>query len=77
MLNGGTTAPEKATVENLVIAEGRPHAGERVRSAASSQPWVGKGTPEQMRMRNEVAPAMLQEWSETKRAPQHAAWLRS
>jgi len=26
-------------------------------------------------MLNEVAPAMLQEWSETKRAPDHAAWL--
>lgn len=33
------------------------------------------GTVEQMKMLNEVAPAMLQEWSETKRAPQHAAWL--
>jgi catechol 2,3-dioxygenase-like lactoylglutathione lyase family enzyme len=33
------------------------------------------GTPTQMKMLNEVAPAMLQEWSETKRAPQHAAWL--
>ena len=33
------------------------------------------GTAEQMKMLNEVAPAMLQEWSETKRAPQHAAWL--
>ena len=33
------------------------------------------GTPEQMRMLHEIAPAMLQEWSETKRAPDHAAWL--
>ena len=33
------------------------------------------GTPEQMKMLNEVAPAMLQEWSVTKRAPNHAAWL--
>jgi len=33
------------------------------------------GTPAQMKQLNEVAPAMLQEWSETKRAPQHAAWL--
>lgn len=24
---------------------------------------------------HEVAPAMLEEWSQTKRAPQHAAWL--
>ena len=35
------------------------------------------GTPEQMKMLNEVAPAMLEEWSQTKRAPQHAAWLHS
>ena len=35
------------------------------------------GTPEQMRMLNEVAPAMLQEWSETRRAPKHAAWLHA
>ena len=33
------------------------------------------GTAEQMRMLNEVAPAMLEEWSRTKRAPEHAAWL--
>lgn len=33
------------------------------------------GTPEQMNQLNKVAPAMLQEWSETKRAPKHAAWL--
>lgn len=33
------------------------------------------GTPEQMRQLNEVAPAMLEEWSRTKRAPEHAAWL--
>ena len=33
------------------------------------------GTPEQMKMLNDVAPAMLQEWSVTKRAPNHAAWL--
>jgi catechol 2,3-dioxygenase-like lactoylglutathione lyase family enzyme len=33
------------------------------------------GTAEQMKMLNEVAPAMLEEWSQTKRAPAHAAWL--
>ena len=33
------------------------------------------GTPEQMAQLHEVAPAMLQEWSETKKAPRHAAWL--
>jgi catechol 2,3-dioxygenase-like lactoylglutathione lyase family enzyme len=33
------------------------------------------GTPEQMRKLNKVAPAMLDEWSRTKRAPGHAAWL--
>ena len=34
-----------------------------------------KGTPEQMRQLKEVAPAMIEEWSKTKRAPKHAAWL--
>ena len=33
------------------------------------------GTPEQMKQLHEVAPAMIQEWSLTKRAPKHAAWL--
>ncbi|MEM6913078.1 MAG: VOC family protein [Pseudomonadota bacterium] len=33
------------------------------------------GTPEQMAELRRVAPDMLAEWSETKRAPQHAAWL--
>lgn len=34
-----------------------------------------KGTPEQMQQLKEVAPAMVEEWSKTKRAPKHAAWL--
>ena len=33
------------------------------------------GTPEQMKQLHEVAPAMIEEWSRTKRAPKHAAWL--
>jgi len=32
-------------------------------------------TEDDMRRLNEVAPAMLEEWSQTKRAPQHASWL--
>ena len=43
--------------------------GHRIELAANT------GTPEQMQRLNEVAPAMINEWSETKRAPQHAAWL--
>ncbi len=33
------------------------------------------GTPEQMAELNRVAPDMLEEWSRTKKAPRHAAWL--
>ena len=33
------------------------------------------GTPEQMKELHDVAPAMLEEWSRTKKAPRHAAWL--
>lgn len=33
------------------------------------------GTDEQLRQLKEIAPAMLEEWSVTKRAPRHAAWL--
>lgn len=33
------------------------------------------GTPEQLAELKRVAPAMLEEWSVTKRAPRHAAWL--
>jgi catechol-2,3-dioxygenase len=33
------------------------------------------GTPAQMKKLHEVAPAMIEEWSQTKRAPKHAAWL--
>ena len=32
-------------------------------------------TEEQMKNLNEVAEVMLEEWSQTKRAPRHAAWL--
>ena len=33
------------------------------------------GTPEQLAELKAVAPAMLEEWAQTKRAPKHAAWL--
>lgn len=33
------------------------------------------GTAEEMQELRRVAPAMLDEWSRTKKAPQHAAWL--
>ena len=36
---------------------------------------VNTATAEQERRAREVAPAMLEEWSRTKRAPRHAAWL--
>ncbi|MDX2473487.1 MAG: VOC family protein [Candidatus Krumholzibacteria bacterium] len=32
-------------------------------------------TPEQMQELHRVAPAMLEEWSQTKKAPRHAAWV--
>jgi len=32
-------------------------------------------TEEEMARLHDVAPAMLEEWSETKKAPRHAAWL--
>ena len=34
-----------------------------------------KGTEQQLQQLNQVAEAMLAEWSETKRAPKHADWL--
>lgn len=36
---------------------------------------VNKGSAEDRRRLHEVAPAMLEEWSRTRRAPRHAAWL--
>ena len=33
------------------------------------------GTPEQFAELKRVAPAMIEEWSKTKKAPKHAAWL--
>jgi glyoxylase I family protein len=43
--------------------------GHRLELVANTQ------TTEEMDTLHEVAPAMLEEWSQTKRAPQHAAWL--
>jgi catechol 2,3-dioxygenase-like lactoylglutathione lyase family enzyme len=43
--------------------------GHRLELAANS------AEPGMLEKLHEVAPAMLEEWSETKRAPQHAAWL--
>ncbi|TVS16769.1 MAG: VOC family protein [Gammaproteobacteria bacterium] len=36
---------------------------------------VNKGSAADLERLHEVAPAMLEEWSRTKRAPKHAAWL--
>ncbi len=36
---------------------------------------VDKGTPDQIKSLKAVADDMLEEWSRTKRAPRHAAWL--
>ena len=33
------------------------------------------GTPDQYAELKRVAPVMLEEWSQTKKAPRHAAWL--
>ena len=44
-------------------------SGHRIELAANI------GTPEQMQQLHEVAPAMIEEWAVTKRAPKHAAWL--
>ena len=33
------------------------------------------GTPDQYAELKRVAPEMLEEWSQTKKAPRHAAWL--
>jgi catechol 2,3-dioxygenase-like lactoylglutathione lyase family enzyme len=35
------------------------------------------GTPQQLARAREVAPAMLEEWSQTKRAPRHAHFLHA
>ena len=43
--------------------------GHRIELAANT------GTADQMNELHRVAPEMLEEWSQTKRAPQHAAWL--
>jgi hypothetical protein len=38
---------------------------------------VNTGTDAQRREAQDVAPAMLEEWNRTKRAPRHAAWLHA
>ena len=43
--------------------------GHRLELAANT------ATAEQLESLHDVAPAMLEEWSRTKRAPRHAAWL--
>ena len=43
--------------------------GHRIELAANT------ASDDDMRRLHEVAPAMLEEWSRTKRAPKHAAWL--
>ncbi|MGJ8671031.1 MAG: VOC family protein [Oceanococcus sp.] len=44
-------------------------SGHRIELAANT------GSAEDMQKLHDVAPLMLEEWSQTKRAPKHAAWL--
>ena len=45
--------------------------GHRLELAANT------GTPEMYSELNKIAPAMIEEWSKTKKAPKHAAWLHA
>lgn len=45
--------------------------GHRIELAANT------GTPAMMKELKRVAPAMLDEWAETKKAPKHAQWLHT
>ncbi len=45
--------------------------GHRIELAANT------GKPSMLKELKRVAPAMLEEWSQTKKAPQHAAWLHN
>jgi catechol 2,3-dioxygenase-like lactoylglutathione lyase family enzyme len=47
----------------------RDPSGHRLELAANT------GTPEMYRQLDDVKVAMLEEWSRTKRAPKHAAWM--
>ena len=38
---------------------------------------ANKGTPEQLQQLRDVADDMLEEWAETRKAPQHASWLHN
>lgn len=43
-------ADEAGAIKGLTIAEGRPNAGKTVRQAATNNPFVGKGNPEQIQI---------------------------
>ncbi len=71
---------EKAEAEGLDVVGPTDHSlfqsiyffdpnGHRLEIAANT------ATDEMLEKLREVAPAMLEEWSQTKRAPKHAAWL--
>jgi glyoxylase I family protein len=73
-------AKRRVEAEGLVVVGPTDHGifrsiyffdpnGHRIELAADT------GTPEDLRRLREVAPAMLEEWSRTRRAPRHAAWL--
>ena len=73
-------AKEKVEAEGLDVVGPTNHGifksiyffdpnGHRLELAANT------ATPEQMKRLHDVAPAMLEEWSKTKKAPRHAAWL--
>ena len=73
-------AKEKAVAEGLNVIGPIDHAifqsiyffdpnGHRLEVAANT------ATPDMMKRLKDVAQPMIEEWSQTKRAPKHAAWL--
>ena len=73
-------AKEKAEAEGLDVLGPTNHGifksiyffdpnGHRLELVANTR------TAEQMKELHRVAPAMLEEWSQTKKAPRHAAWV--
>ncbi|MEO1309820.1 MAG: VOC family protein [Pseudomonadota bacterium] len=79
-MNDLLTAKERAEAKGLDVLGPTNHGifksiyffdpnGHRIELACDT------ATPEQMAELNRVAPAMLEEWSKTKKAPRHAAWL--
>jgi hypothetical protein len=81
--HGGTAGRQSALVAGGIecsVPSTTPSSSRSISSTRTATAWswpANVGTPEMMAKLDAVKWEMLEEWSQTRRAPKHAAWMHA